>query len=100
MGRSAPQRPRRTRERLGGLGLAEHHHGMPRIDRQDRGAEGDVRHGVAEDRGDGQRVVVELLPQPQRAKADLNSLSAEGHEGVHLVGGGRLLRHRRAVLLR
>jgi len=72
-------------------GLAEHDHGVPRVDRHDRRAEGDVWHGIAEDRGDGQCVVVELLGQPQRAKADLNSYPAEGDEGVHLVGGGRLL---------
>jgi hypothetical protein len=46
---------------------------------------------MAEDRGDGQGVVVELLGHPHRAKADLGSLPAQDDEGVHLVGGGRLL---------
>jgi hypothetical protein len=46
---------------------------------------------MAEDRGDRQGVVVELVGHPHRAKADLDSLPAKDDEGVHLVGGGRFL---------
>ena len=71
--------------RLDSLGLAGDDNGVTGVDGHDRRADGDIRIGVAENGGDGQSVVVELLGHPHRTEADVGGLLSDRDEGVDFL---------------